>query len=391
MALTGMVCSGILFCAGAGFLYARPWTAVTNHLQTDIVDISMVEYQQEKTADGIVRTPWKDDRAILPGDRISLIPEITNQGADCYVRARVTCSGGLKDLDLVPFGMQEDWFLAEDGYFYYKDVLSEKSSTELFSGVTVSDAVNDEVAGTKGYLSIWVDAIQSRNFTPEFQSENPWGNVKILKNQKNSGSHIRVMTEAEKQEFQILWQGDMKKLITNADDFFANLPELLPGEVLTDQICVSNPSDMPMEIYFRSDAPETGHALLAQIGLKIELQNQGKRQLIYDGNLQANDLKEEISLGTVQANEEAEFVYTLSVPKTLDNQWTLLNEDVTWYFSTESMQQENTKSAHMAISNTVKTGDTLPKTCMVVAVISFIVCMILLPCQERRQQRHDAT
>ena len=132
--LTGMICSGILLGVGVGYVYARPWTSVTNHIQTDIVDISLKEYQQQITDHGTVLLPWKDDMVILPGDRISLIPKIMNTGTDCYVRVRLQCDGNLTDADLLPYGMDDNWFLADDGFFYYTKVLHQNTKEQIYSG-----------------------------------------------------------------------------------------------------------------------------------------------------------------------------------------------------------------------------------------------------------------
>ena len=378
-AAAGMICSGILF-AVSGTMYARPWASVTSQLQTDIVDIFLNEYQQKVTDHGMIQVPWEDGAVILPGDRISLIPQIRNAGAECYVRAKVECRGNLANTDLLPIGMGTDWFLAEDGYFYYMKVLGEEQNVELFSGVEVSDNLNPDDAGEQGNLFISVDAIQSRNFIPDYQAENPWGNVAILSNQKDTASQVRILQEAKTDKFQLIWQGNTKQLILNTEDAFSAFQSFLPGDVVKDAIQIQNNDADPVSLYFRSELTDQEHLLAEKVGLKIEMRMPGENRIIYDGNLQAEELSGEVPLGTIPGNSEGEFVYTLSVPSDLDNRWTLSSDQVRWYFSTEPVHPMT------ADSEEVKTGDMLPVACMTAAAVSFIICIILLPCRERRKR-----
>lgn len=384
--LTGIICSGILLGVGVGYVYARPWTSVTNHIQTDIVDISLKEYQQQITDHGTVLLPWKDDMVILPGDRISLIPKIMNTGTDCYVRVRLQCDGNLTDADLLPYGMDDNWFLADDGFFYYTKVLHQNTNAEIFSGLSVSDSLNQDTAGKQGQLNLSVDAIQSRNFSPDYQSEHPWGEVAILSQQKSEASMVRVLQEKKTNQFQLVWQGKAEKLFVNASDFFSGFQKLLPGDVVTDAVSVQNRESKPVNIYFRSEATEGGHDLAQEIGLKIEMQIQNEKYTLYEGNLFAKELAGEQSLGTIPANAEGTLTYTLSVPSTLDNEWALSADQIRWYFSTEPVHIVQDANTHTSNTGVVKTGDMLPVVSLALAVVSFIVCIILLPYRERRSR-----
>lgn len=382
-ALTGIICSGIMLAISGGVMYARSWTAVTNHIQTDIVDISLTEYQQKSTDQGLVRVPWEDGDTILPGDRISLIPQIENTGADCYVRARLEYGGSMDASDLQPIGMSSDWILAGDGYYYYTKVLPKENSVELFSNLSVSDALNPELAGETGQLFISIDAIQSQNFSPNYDEENPWGDVVVLSNEKDASSQVRVMQVAEKDKFQILWQGDTEKLAVNTEDLFENFGSFLPGDVVSDSMSIRNNDSDPVNIYFRSELNDEEHLLAEQIGLKIEMCIQGENRVIYEGNLLADGLTGEQPLGSIPANTKGEFVYTLSMPAELDNTWTLASDQVRWYFSTEPVRKVD--DADPVSTKAAKTGDTLPVVCLVLSIVSLSVCLVLLPYRERRR------
>ena len=77
--------SMLLTVSGAG-IYARTTTSVTNHFDTGIVDIDLNEYQLGEDQE---LEPWEDNPMLLPGSKISKIPEVTNAGNDCWVRIKL--------------------------------------------------------------------------------------------------------------------------------------------------------------------------------------------------------------------------------------------------------------------------------------------------------------
>ena len=114
---------------GSGtYVYARPETSVTNHFSTGVVDINLDEY--ELTTNG-GEEPFRDytgkkgkNPLIMPGDDISKIPRITNDGNDCYVRAKLEFSGTDVDLEKELYGFPSGWEKHDDGYYYYKNILN---------------------------------------------------------------------------------------------------------------------------------------------------------------------------------------------------------------------------------------------------------------------------
>ena len=89
--MAACACMSCILLGSGTYVYARPETSVTNHFSTGVVDINLDEY--ELTANG-GEEPFRDytgkkgeNPLIMPGDDISKIPRITNDGNDCYVRA----------------------------------------------------------------------------------------------------------------------------------------------------------------------------------------------------------------------------------------------------------------------------------------------------------------
>lgn len=126
--MAACACMSCVLLGSGTYVYARPETSVTNHFSTGVVDINLDEY--ELTANG-GEEPFRDytgkkgeNPLIMPGDDISKIPRITNDGNDCYVRAKLEFSGTDVDLEKELYGFPSGWEKHDDGYYYYKNILN---------------------------------------------------------------------------------------------------------------------------------------------------------------------------------------------------------------------------------------------------------------------------
>jgi len=83
------------------------------------------------------------------------------------------------------------WTKSEDGYYYYNEILSNKTgainSSKVFSKVTIPTEWGNEIAGITFNINVKAEFIQSDNFTPvtdEAGNITGWGNVAIEKSLK---------------------------------------------------------------------------------------------------------------------------------------------------------------------------------------------------------------
>ncbi len=349
----------ILFCTGA--VYAMESVEVTNHFETGIVDIELTEYQKN----GDTEELWADKENILPEEEISKIPRIENDGVDCYVRAKITFRNTEEVDEKCLFGMDEQWMKADDGYYYYKEVLPQGSKVDIFRGVKIPKDFSQDNESESFYIDIDVDAIQSKNFTPEFETAAPWGSVEILACEKEGKYDINTFKQSDTKSFAIRYQGDAKKLVKNHEDFFSNFPYLMPGDVYSDSIELNNDSEDEVKLYFRSEALENSE-LLDKILLTITTDIGGKETIVYTGSLRAKELSEDIILGTINAKTSGKFEYKIEVPKELNNKYSILNSYVKWVFSTEPIEKEED------IKNT---GDTLSPG-FIICYLGIVLCII---------------
>lgn len=301
----------LTFIGSGSAIYAMSETIVTNHLSTGVVDIELNDKAE---------IPQR----VLPGQDIPGAKEIINAGDACFVRAKIQFRDASMPMEESVYGMPEAWEYHDDGYWYYTDAMETGETLTLFSGFTVPEEYPQDEEGGAFFLDVDVDAIQSRNFTPDFETDSPWGNVAIERCIREDGNDITILREASEQDFTITYEGDAEKLFAEPEDFFSNLPTLLPGDAYTDHAILKNNSDRDIILYFRSDAKHT--ELLDAVNMTGKLAG----KVFYDWTL-AGTFKEEL---TIPAGEEVNLEFTISVPSSLQNAYTLLSDQVKWTFST---------------------------------------------------------
>lgn len=321
-----------LTLCGTG-IYARTTTSVTNHIDTGIVDITLKEYQLDEKGrlEG-----WVDNPMVMPGSQISKIPEVTNKGNDCWVRVKLTFEN-VEGLDYsCLYGLDEDLVYHEDGYFYLHRMLKLDESFHVFQGLNIPADFSQANEDRQFKLHIQVDAIQARNMAADFDSDSPWGTV-VIEKQLDEGLHsIRAVKDDN--SFLLEYQADANHLIVNAEDFFANISTLVPGDEYRDTVQLKNQGTSPMKLYFCSQAV-TRSTLLDDIQLSIRTEHAGVEKDIYDGTIRAEDLFDEILLITIPAGGVAWVHFAVTVPAELDNDDVQLASAVRWIFSTEEINE----------------------------------------------------
>lgn len=334
--------------------------SVTNHLSTSVVDIALENYKLVNGKEVLFSNEDKEIQ-VMPGMRISQIPKITNKAVDCYVRAGIIIDGkreverplSIEDVS----GFSDAWVLRGD-YYYYTKVLKTERSASLFDTITIpaewntmydENGVVDYYTQNDWEIRICVDAIQAANFTPDYTGKTPWGtegtDFTIQKSIHEDGYELNVYDPMEPPEFSVVYEGQSKGLITSQDDFFTGIEELLPGDKKEGTFMMQNKNEERQTFFFRTEVLEE-KAILEHIILRIE--TGGKN--IYEGPLNSRTLDSYMSLCSLETKETQEVTFTLTVPKELDNQYTLNNCKVRWLFAVGDRPE---------IVDAAKTGDAL--------------------------------
>lgn len=371
---------------GGTYAYYSDSITVENRIQLGDIDISLEEYcldenQKEQVYDQNIQ--------VLPGDTVSKIPRITCLTEPCYIRALIThsspvidntvtddiitedtttgnattedtttedtisCDSSQIQADEYPdiltdeniFGLSESWIKIGD-YYYYKNILNPKESADLFQGVFIPYEWDNEHAEQKLNLNIQIDAVQAEHFTPDFSSDQPWGNeeIEVCAHSGDRSALVNPYTT-----MYVEFEGNSHKLVAVPKDFFSNLGQAMPGDLLNDTVTLKNTTEDEVELLFHTALPETlteeQKSLLTKIELAIFLDG----DKLYEGNLEAASLSSDISLGKYQSQENKEFTFSLTVPAELKNQYALADTVVRWVFS---VQQDGKATP-------VGTGDTM--------------------------------
>lgn len=315
--------------------------SVENTIFTGDVQIGIKEYEIRNGKEILYSNP----KEILPGDQISKIVRIQNHAKPCWIRASIRFQSNLLKLD----GLDESMLLnigknwEKIGmYYYYTKTLDNKKSTDLFTGIAIPAAWTEAHSEQKLQMEIRVDAIQAANFQPDFQAMSPWGNEAI--EQCVHETDGRVTCKREKIPLSIQFNGIAHKLLAVPDDFFSNFPQAMPGDLLMDDVEVSNTTEKEAEIFFQTKMKEQSleqEKLLQKLKLTITLSG----VVIYEGDLRAAALNDGISLGKFLPGQKERLSFSIVVPKELNNGYALQNADVIWSFTVKE-DEKNTSGGN---------------------------------------------
>lgn len=119
---------------------------------------------------------------VMPESTVEEIMKLNNNGLSCYVRLKLELESSNADLVNVDiydcYDYDHSIWVQKGGYLYYKNVLNEPDeSITVFNNFTVPSGLTQKTNGETFKTKITVDAVQAENFTPDFESDEPWGNI----------------------------------------------------------------------------------------------------------------------------------------------------------------------------------------------------------------------
>lgn len=193
---------------GGTLAYFTDKTDSTNTVAFGNVDITLnVNYQSTTGSDNI---GWKngsngiDMHNIVPGDTINANASLTNTGVNAaYIRIKFEFSGTYNGQEYtndtipadiraqlnsimltnltsnLPFTSNRAWWIQSDGYFYYTNILSANTSLTLFGKMDIPISLGNDFENANGAIKVIAEAVQAAHVTPNYSSDNPWGNIGI--------------------------------------------------------------------------------------------------------------------------------------------------------------------------------------------------------------------
>ena len=343
---------------------------VINNVGMGNVSITLVETQMDPVLHKIV--PFEQNRTILPGETVSEIVNIKNEGEPAWIRAKIDfrtkAEVNLKEEDCI---FAEGWIKKEDGYWYWpKEVKSGESVEWLRSFHVPAEWTSDQVKKTKFHTDVRADAVQSRHFEPDFKAKDPWFGTVI----ETSLYNYTRKDNATDTKFLVLFEGGAEGLVSKGDNFFSNWHTLMPGDKLEDSISVKNDYVRKIKLFFRTE-----NATETELEKAVKLKIYRGSDCIYDGTLAGT--RDEMVLAVMDPGTEFVIKYTLEVPAELRNKYDLTEGQVKWIFRAEMLGSYAKDGKWTGVNNDI----TLYAICGGSALAVIAIALALIGKKKREQ------
>jgi len=177
-----------IICVVGLTAYFTSINSVINHIKMGKVDIELNEYV---IIDG-KKISLENVDIVTPGEVLNKIPVVKckEDSEDCYIRVKFdwfTKDGKIlvdgENINVFKsFNIDKDkWiYCKSDGYVYYKEPLkSDSEGITIYTELTIPENLTNDMKLKEIYLGTKVDAIQARNFQPDFSlnSTEPWPGI----------------------------------------------------------------------------------------------------------------------------------------------------------------------------------------------------------------------
>lgn len=335
----------------------RTSTGVKNNFSTGGVNIEIASYQ-EKNGEEV---PVKGETVIDFYGEVSYIPRITNKAEDCYIRVDLKAETETQKIDILKslYGVSSGWTLIGE-YLYYVKPLANKESVDICRGFDVPNEW-DYMASNDMKISVTADAIQAKNFTPDFTSESPWGEVAVLESQVGDGYTVNTAGKTGGDgNIKVAYANEAAGITINSDNLFEDVT-FMPGDEYSDSISISNTTGEKATVLFKTDFEES--RLLDMMQMNID-----NGSSFYTGPVASDSLKEYREIAVLSPGEEREIEITVTLPDTADNSYQVMDDKATWYFAINQNMED-----------AVKTGDdTLLMSWAAICPASIVIILLVL-------------
>ena len=166
--IVSLVVIVVAILATTSLAYFTDGVAVHNIITTNHVDVELVEKHLTPEGD-LVDFPEEGIEGVMPGDVVSKIVSVKNEGAEAWIRIgvelKVEDSQG-KELSIEPvtFDVDETKWTYKDGYYYYlKPVATGASTDVLFDEVNFAALMGNEYQSGRVELNVFAQGVQTAN------------------------------------------------------------------------------------------------------------------------------------------------------------------------------------------------------------------------------------
>ena len=337
---------------------------------------------------------------VLPGQVLERVCEIDNLACNAWIRAKIVFANDAPEVGDDFLTISSDKWLKRGEYYYYTEPVQSEKTVELFNKINIPSKWDNEYANKSISFTVYADAVQEKNFTPDFESDDPWFGTII---EHRIHDNYIVPVENEDKLFQVIYKDGAEGLVKVGDDFFSNWGTLMPGDVEKDKVTVKNEYAFPTTIFFQIETIDN-----SKLSNKLLLRIYTSKGDIYNGKLNGN-IKDEIKLVTLNKGEELKVFYELKVPAELTNEFSLSKAKTKWIFRAYAENMEPSQDATSSTSpnskqaepqnvqpdqpsyspigsSTIQTGDVV---IMVSIGIAMLICSLVVIVVARGGRRNE--
>ena len=367
--ISALLCGLLLI--GISGIYGLPKAYVLYQANSGKVAIHLEEYRMN----GEKEVPWETEENVLPGGLISKIPRIVNDGADCYVRAKIVfTSEETSDQPLSADnleGIGSEW--VQDGeYFYCKEVVKSGESVDFFRGIRLpAEWKESPEAENRWQASVRAEAVQAECFFPDFSDSDPWG-------MKTKQFVIRQAMEGEaeeqdgdKDQMELVIASDLQGFTMEQEGCMKQLETFMPGKSQSGKVVIRNGADHKREVFFRAEAPQMT-PLLEKMELTVQVREKDQIQILYQGTVTETMLKQNQSLGEILPGKDKQVEFLFFLPEEADNVYAAQTGQVKFWFTTGAPQKTQ-------IVKVAKTGDSqYPGRYLITGIAGAVLAVVVL-------------
>ena len=355
----------VIACVSSG---AADRLVYREEFETGKVEISL----QELTAAGWDEAGGKT-QLVSAGEKLNYAPGIANRRADCYVRVRIGISTDSGEVPGGPesyiYGIDNKWTKAGD-YYYFKDVLRKGSYAEIFEGISVPEDWDSDTAGALT-VSVKAEAIQSRNFQPDFDDVMPWGAV-MLEEASAGGSTYNAEPVISTSEVTFDSAGSFQ---CDTEDLFDIREEILPGDRYSKKVTVKNGSGRPLDMAMNISAEENF------INEKICLSVLCGNETIFCGTAAEAADRGSMAAGRIAASDAKEITVEMALPADADNDYAEIQDSIVWEITADDCEEDEESQR----TEGMQTGDPSDLKPFAVAVLLACTVMGILVISRRKE------
>lgn len=344
---------------------------------------------------------------VNPGQTVDKIVNVKNTGtADSRIRVKIRKMFGdrkadgsfVEDTELDPEMIliqcnDSCWKKMPDGYYYYTEILKAGSKTKepLFKTYTLDKNAGNEYRKKEARIVVMMEAVQAQDAVEEL-----WGVA-----DRDLGISRPDDYKQETTEVIYLGQRGGFQMTESDTDLFASFKNLTPGCARTQMIRLENKSSEEVQLYLRTEAAgqksmdaNTSRLVAELLEKYAAIDISGSQGSIYRGPVSGNlrgsgsTMKEDIYLGTFQANQQKKIQVKLALSEDMDNEFSNLTGKVRWVFTAKGEDEKTVTSAYAPT-----TGDST-ETGMWIALLGFsaffLIAAFSVERSYSRREEHEA-